>query len=704
MDAFSTVLQAYKASFLKIDPSSIPEIVCVFIGGSRLYSPEQSGSSLDSHRSDYDGIIVVKSKLDIYYLVSGKQRRQHLLDIIGIKIEERADPYVPEPDSPLYPEFDGICISGYDGPNGSVSTKRSVKILSLECFSGNKTSLNLVSYKDKRVYNGINLGNELSMKRLQQVTTLDQSVVLHDQWLYCTPHMDNAKTLACFGTSAELLVSGACVYGENAYGKEFKRLMVRHYTYMTGFAPSMKSFTRYTNFQPFYANWLTRELAELSPTFLAMPFDPSSEGAKDHVILLGNTADARASATMFNSPYIRGLPVEVVAQFDEGRVIKHESNQALFSHNSTSYRATTLPPNAIEIFVKKTPYAKDELEGARMAMEFFPRITVPHLAHSGELLYPYFAGITQSDARLSYIRNGRRDITLLDFILHVELVKAQDTLCAYRQSLSLTCNTPDPRQKIQRLFYDRLLDDRRMRDFYGQGITLAGETFSLDRLLSLRWVVNNQEYPSLREAFDEAKSIIAPGSVPMVSCPAVFGMGDAHGGNIMGEKGEDIYDVRWIDYEVAGFHPVMVDLAKPIYNTVFLETLEQLLMPGHVNLDLEYRIIREINTIVINFSPRIDSLTQAILDIQLRYLVKPLRDEVRELGGNLEDHVPLLSTALFLCATLARNFANSEQAFLTNFATGFILRRAQTWLQFAYGLERLGFNSRSAVEIEYALT
>ncbi|RYC64665.1 hypothetical protein CHU98_g1567 [Xylaria longipes] len=699
MEAFSTVLQAYKASFLKIDPSTIPEIVCVFIG-SRLHSPESS------QLSGYDGIIVVRSKLDIYYLVSGKHRRQCLLDMIGITIEEQADPYVPEPGSALYPEFDGICISGYDEANASTSMKRSVKILSLECFAGNKTSLNLISYKDRRVYDGINLGNELFMKKLQQATTLDQqSVVLHDQLLYSTPHMENTKTLASFGTTAELLVSGACIYGEDPFGKEMKRLMVKHYISVTSSSPSLKSFIRYPRFQPFYAEWLTRELADLSPTYLVTPFDHSSEVVQDHVILLGNTVQARASANMFNSPYTRELPVEVVTQFDEGHVIKQESNQALFSHNSTSYRATTFPPDPVEIFVKVTPYARDELQGAKMALEYFPRITVPRLAQSGELLYPYFPGTTQSDARLSYITNGRKDKNLLNSILHVELVKAQDTLCAYRRSLSLTSNTPNPRQNIQRLFHDRLVDDRRMRDFYGQGITLAGEYLSFDRLFSLNWVINNQHYPSLREAFDEAKGIIAPGSAPMVSCPMVFGFGDAHSGNVMyipADPNGHTNDVRWIDYEVAGFHPLMLDLAKPIYNTVFFETLEQRLMPEHAKLDLEYRVNQKSNTIVVNFSPRIDSLTQAILDIKLRYLVKPIRDEIEKLGGQLEDHVPLLSTALFLCATLGRNCANNEQAFLINFATGFILRKAQTWLQFGFAIEKLGFDSRSAKAIEYA--
>ncbi|KAJ2984480.1 hypothetical protein NUW58_g6037 [Xylaria curta] len=93
-------------------------------------------------------------------------------------------------------------------------------------------------------------------------------------------------------------------------------------------------------------------------------------------------------------------------------------------------------------------------------------------------------------------------------------------------------------------------------------------------------------------------------------------------------------------------------------------------MPGKVNLSLQCRVSRETNTIVIELSPRISSLAQVILDIKLRYLVGPLYEEVRKLGENLEDHVPLLlSNALFLCAAVAKDFLNDEEALLSNFVT-----------------------------------
>ncbi|TGJ85761.1 hypothetical protein E0Z10_g3008 [Xylaria hypoxylon] len=649
MAEFSTVLQEYKESFLQIDPSCIPEIACVFIGGSRLYNQEHPGSSQNSGQSNYDGIIVAKSKNNICHLIAERRQRQRILDLIGVEHQEHIHLKIPSPFSPLCPEFDGIQISGSDGAN----VKRSVTLLSLEYFSRNRTSLNVLSIQDRRVFDG----NMPSVKLLHQVTTLGASVILHDQWLYTS---DDDKTISAFGAIVDLIVSGACIYGQQSYGQDIKRILTNHYSSVTGSFPTVSSFAKWSRFSPLYVEWLSRELAELHPTSSNATINTSSQGI-ENVFLK--------------------LPDEPVRQFDEGLVSRQEGHKPQFSNNSSSYIVTTQHPlNSINIFVKVSEYAQDEFQGAKTASRYFPRISVPRMAKSGELLYPFFAGVTESDARLSYIRNGRQDMSMMESLLYVELVKAEDTL------------------QYSEVFHDRLLDDRRMKEYYGEGITLGGETVSLDRLLSLRWLINDKSYPSLREAFDESLTVIAPNSAHMLSCPIAFGLGDAHGGNVMlnqtNAKG-GTNDVLFIDYEVAGFHPIMLDLAKPLYSDGFYETLYQRLMPGKVDLRFKYRVSSDTDTIVIDFAPQLDSLAQAIMDIKLRYLVKPLCDEVRPLGVNLEDHVPLLSTALFLCATLARNFANSEQTFLSNFATGFILREARSWPQFASGLEGLGFKPRN---------
>ncbi|KAF2971920.1 hypothetical protein GQX73_g1682 [Xylaria multiplex] len=418
----------------------------------------------------------------------------------------------------------------------------------------------------------------------------------------------------------------------------------------------------------------------------------------ENVFLYGSTVNTLAKISSSDSMYPRKLPEEALRQFEEGLVSRRGGHKPQFSNNSSSYIVTTrCSLNNIDIFVKESPYAEDELQGAKQASRYFSRILIPRMAKSGELLYPFFAGVTQSDVRLSYIQNGRQETAKAESLLYLEHVKAEDTLRNYRSTLSLQKNNPAPRQNIQRFFHDRLLQDRRIHEHYGQGISLGGETVPLDRLLALRWVINDKVYPSLREAFDEALAVISPNSTHMLSCPIAFGLGDAHGGNVMVNEKGGTNEALFIDYEVAGFHPIMLDLSKPLYNDGFYEILYQRLIPGKVDLGLKYRVDSSTNTIIINLAPRHDSLAQAIMDIKLRYLVKPLCDETQALGVNLEDHVPLLSTALFLCATLGINFANSEQTFLSNFATGLILREARNWKEFASKLEELGFKPRNGL-------
>ncbi|KAI1199609.1 hypothetical protein F5X97DRAFT_341573 [Nemania serpens] len=693
MKDFAKVLEEYKTSFLQGTPSCLPRVACVYIGGSRLYSQKHLESSQDNQQSHYEGIVVLKTKHDVYSLIADRRERQCLLGLVGIEHEEHVKLVIPAPSSPLYSEFDAIQVSGHDGDY----IKRSVTILSLEYFSQRKTSLDILSYRDRRVYESVCVGDAPSVKKIVQATSLDTLMILHDQWVYSSP-MGNGTTVAGFGVATELLLSGACVYGQEPHGRNIKWSLIEHYVSITGCSPSQRSFAGYPEFSAGYRDWLGQELAELSPTDSIIPLNPNSEWAEDRIFLFGDRAQTRENIILSKPK----LPKEVVSQFEEGGVTRQTGHGPQFSHNSASYKVATNPPGkVVDIFVKVSPYAQDELQAVKTASRYFPRVLKPRMARSGELLYPYFSGRSESDARLSYMRSGRRDMSLAESILYVELVRAEDTLRAYRSSLSLPIDASLARQNIQRLFHDRLVDDRRINEFYGQGMTLAGDTFSLEELLSLHWVINGQPYPPLREAFDEAKKIVAPDSVQMSSCPAVFGLGDSHGGNVMfsplNEKG-GASKVMFIDHEVAGFHPVMLDLAKPLYYDVFFETLYRKLLPENVHRALRYSVCRDSNTIIVDMPPLADSLTQAILDIKLRYLVKPLCDEIRKKGGGLEDHLPLLGNALFLCATVGgTDFTDCEEGFVSNFAIGLVFREAESWLEYTGKLEQFGFKARGAL-------
>jgi thiamine kinase-like enzyme len=60
-------------------------------------------------------------------------------------------------------------------------------------------------------------------------------------------------------------------------------------------------------------------------------------------------------------------------------------------------------------------------------------------------------------------------------------------------------------------------------------------------------------------------------------------MGGVHGGNtVMGSQllPDYSHEIMYIDYEVAGFYPALLDLAKPICNGVFFDTFYRDLIPG----------------------------------------------------------------------------------------------------------------------------
>ncbi|KAI2629158.1 hypothetical protein GGS26DRAFT_591827 [Hypomontagnella submonticulosa] len=348
----------------------------------------------------------------------------------------------------------------------------------------------------------------------------------------------------------------------------------------------------------------------------------------------------------------------------------------------------------IDIFCKQSPYAEEELEGAILASVFYPRVQIPRISTSGRLLYPLFRGITESEIRLRYVQEGRNDWNDVETLLYMEMVKAEDTLRAYKKSLAPNSGIGEgPDYKLQRLFHQRLIDDTRLRDFYDPTVPLMSKLTPRDEFLGMGWIINEIQYPSLRELYDETASIVESHSSQMSSCPIVCGLGNAHGGNVMTAFGPSRYGGRgilFIDYDVADLHPVMLDLAKPLYTDVFFESLYREVISPDDELDINCRIAD--NTIVVEFTPKVDWLSQTILDVKMRYLLRPLSEEVQnKFERSLEENVLLLSSAMFLCATLTRKFAKDEKAFLLNFATGITLAGAENWKDLYARFARLGF-------------
>ncbi|KAL8681157.1 MAG: hypothetical protein Q9186_002689 [Xanthomendoza sp. 1 TL-2023] len=366
-----------------------------------------------------------------------------------------------------------------------------------------------------------------------------------------------------------------------------------------------------------------------------------------------------------------------------------------FSSNSTATKITlpagTLSETATKIFCKRSPYSQEEIAGASNAAAFGLHVQIPHITSSGDLWYPFFEGETESELRLSLHRSGRSHWHAAETLLYAELVKAEDMLRVYSKCLTEP-NMPKTEpiaQPIHRFFYFRLVEDVRFHQFYGDSISVGGKNLSREKFFETTWKINGVIYPSLGELFRVAMDVVHPSSLQNTSCPTVFGLGDAHGANVMISNDESpncSREILYVDYEVAGFHPIMLDLAKAFYIDVFFNTVYMDILPEV----LETKYAFEGNLIDAEFTPDIDDITQAVFDVKRRYLLQPLFDLALHYGSNLEMNVPLLSNALLLCATLTRNYSGHPAAFIRNMATGIVLAQAVDLEGFYSGLKSLG--------------
>ncbi|KAI0405693.1 hypothetical protein F4802DRAFT_614545 [Xylaria palmicola] len=691
MAPYAQHLQRLSQSFLKLDPSSLPEVLVIFLGGSRLYK-QQAHLTLGGvfNQSDYDSIVVLPTKRDIYSMLTDKWRRKAFAEMVGIEREEFVHLEVPSPTSSLWSEFDAVGFTGY----GASGDERSIKILNLLDICRKETT-NLLTSKDRRVFEAVGPGGRRSL--CVQTTTLPNRLkIQHEQWVYSTPSEVNNPRLA-FGYMADLLLTSACVYDKDTYGDNIKKIIAKMYSSKMGPYPTVQSFCRSPYFHPTYIAWLRQELTALfAPSKAHTHFPSHNTGVEQSQVFLGETYGTRTMIGLeITSSSAKQVSDDTLRQFNDGKITQLQEQTSTFSSSSTSYAART--DDGVEIFVKEAPLAKDEKHEAKSAASFFPRVMIPRIATKGELLYPLFRGTTKSNVRLSYIRSGRKDRDLGQRLLHAEMVQAEDTLRAYRQSLSLTGSSIDnagapPRYNIQRYFHDRLVDDSWMHRHYGQ-VRLPGveHPMPLNQLLAMRWSIDGNSYASLQDAFDYARSVIAPESPHLRVSPTVFGLGDGH--NIMlsdafRRKGGSS-EVLFIDSEVSGVHPVMLDLARPLYvDTMFELLFRNTIGDGH---DSETRCHVADGEIVVDLAHRVDVMAQAILRIKTQYLLKPLCAEVERLGGDLADHVPLLAVAMFLCATVSRNFSHDPIALVENFAVGLKFLKARSWEDIDTCFRELGF-------------
>ena len=215
------------------------------------------------------------------------------------------------------------------------------------------------------------------------------------------------------------------------------------------------------------------------------------------------------------------------------------------------------------VFCKQTVHTTPESEGAKLAAQYYPRVQQPLTVSKDRLVYPVFDGRTQAELRYDWLEGRCQNSHLMVLIMDAELRKAEDTLRAYAMSIADSGNLTTPRSLlIHRFFHERLASPgTRLRDFYGDDLEISDNKISLEIFMDARIYVNGHEYPALHNICKRAERLLQPDGEINYS-PVAFGLGDAHGGNMMiasdsNAQGLSRYIVhrlrdRWISFLASG--------------------------------------------------------------------------------------------------------------------------------------------------------
>ncbi|KAK3935312.1 hypothetical protein QBC46DRAFT_346764 [Diplogelasinospora grovesii] len=396
-----------------------------------------------------------------------------------------------------------------------------------------------------------------------------------------------------------------------------------------------------------------------------------------------------------------------------------------FSSNSICERATLHSilddDYELEVLIKTAEGYRSELAALAKLSTLFDVRHLQRVAFvddtSKQIYYEFFAdGKTLVEVRFWHLNSlvewGQDGLSVLHYrwLLGIECKRARDVWNSY----DLSWHTPDPANahplaepaepRIHQYFHHRLHNNKRLNDFYAELLLpmkpdSVGSTATLDELLHLPLIINNRPYHSLRYHLVRAGVLLNPAAVHWASLPRVYGLGDGHSGNVLitdHPANTTPADLRYIDYEVAGHHPVVLDMAKPTYNDCFYTALwgDQLspdLSTHTVDGSIDERrgsgLLPDIAWEVrpadandangeavahITYNLNMCTLDKAMGRMKFEGVVCRAFERIHdELGVQLalraED---AFASALLCCAVLTRNFSDRPDLFFLNLALG----------------------------------
>ncbi|KAJ5559812.1 hypothetical protein N7513_002211 [Penicillium frequentans] len=331
------------------------------------------------------------------------------------------------------------------------------------------------------------------------------------------------------------------------------------------------------------------------------------------------------------------------------------------------------------VFVKKGPYVDLELMALPKVHMYFPSTCLQQLIafdnDTQALFYSLVKGKTLNQVRLDYClgddsslnnHQGQGERTFLDTVnwfLDFEMKRSEHVLDTYSRTIEYNPDSVNSaNQSIHRFYFTRLLSDSRFLAFYSErcldilGIQTPKPDFTTTDFWNTPLIINGITYPPLRYHFDRATDLLDPTKAGgLADLPVAFGLGDGHGGNIMVARMSSIYNDAFFNVLYADLLSEDISKSSPTNN--------------RSGATVSWDVLPEV--IDINYELRVDTIGKSVAIAKLEYVLLPMFEMMNQHDPQMANQsLDVLSSALFACALLSRNFRERPDVFFLNLAVG----------------------------------
>lgn len=247
---------------------------------------------------------------------------------------------------------------------------------------------------------------------------------------------------------------------------------------------------------------------------------------------------------------------------------------------------------------------------------------------------------------------------LFDTLITAEKHECGRLIDIYESTFSQSTATEHARAPIHQLFWHRLIGGRYKSFYEGKFIQYPQHTYSqadgisFNDLLSLHWIINGeQQQNNLGELVKRAKILLNPAQDTLT----VIGHGDAHYGNIFLENQNRFL---YFDPAFAGRHSPLLDVIKPLFHNVFATWMY---FPQSIAHDLLLNVSRQNMTIAVEENYTLTPVRQAILQIKVEHLLRPLIKDLRARNMLPANWKEIMQLAMMCCSLLTINLLDKDR-------------------------------------------